>query len=80
MKLSISSEDKILFDGFFEESLEYLDSIEEKILLLETEFSIDLVNNIFRAIHTRGFSHKKSGCWSTPSECKVMNSKQYILD
>ena len=52
MKLSISSEDKILFDGFFEESLEYLDSIEEKILLLETEFSIDLVNNIFRAIHT----------------------------
>ncbi len=52
MEVKISPEDKVLVLGFIEEAMESLDGIEEKILEMEASYSDDLVNNIFRAVHT----------------------------
>ncbi len=37
---------------FINESLEHLQGIEQKILKLESDFNLDLVNSIFRPVHT----------------------------
>ncbi len=52
MIIKISEDEMILFEGFIEESLELLEGIEEKILAMEAEFSVEYVNDIFRAVHT----------------------------
>ncbi len=52
MIIKVSEDEMVLFEGFIEESLELLEGIEEKILAMEAEFSVEYVNDIFRAVHT----------------------------
>ncbi len=52
MKIKISDDELVLVEGFIEESMELLSGIEERILEMEADFSVECVNDIFRAIHT----------------------------
>ncbi len=52
MKLSIPKGELVILIDFLSESEEHLAGIEEKILKLEVSKDIDLINSIFRPIHT----------------------------
>jgi len=52
MQIKLTKDDLLMVIGFIEESLELLDNIEERILDMESNYSVEIVNDIFRAIHT----------------------------
>lgn len=61
---SVPLDDADVVVSFIQESVDHLDDIEHRVLMLEKEYTPDLVNSIFRSIHTIkgvasfvGFSH-----------------------
>ncbi len=50
--ITIGQDEVEVLVTFLNESLEHLQGIEEKILKLESEFDIELVNSIFRPVHS----------------------------
>ncbi|MGE5397954.1 MAG: chemotaxis protein CheW [Chitinophagales bacterium] len=52
MKFAFSSDDIDILEGIVEESSEHLNGIEEGILKLESEFDSELVDSVFRALHS----------------------------
>ncbi len=52
MELAIENSELEILTDFLDEALEHLEGIEEKILKLENSEDMDLVNSIFRPIHT----------------------------
>ncbi len=48
----ISQDERDVLITFLNESLEHLEGIEQKILKLESEFDVELVNSIFRPVHS----------------------------
>ncbi len=52
MELSIAALELEILTDFLDEALEHLEGIEEKILQLESAEDLEMVNSIFRPIHT----------------------------
>lgn len=52
MKYSISKDEVLVLLEFLSESNDHLDGIEEKVLKLEVSKDVELINSIFRPIHT----------------------------
>jgi len=52
MELAIENSELEILTDFLDEALEHLEGIEEKVLKLEDSQDLDLVNAIFRPIHT----------------------------
>ena len=50
--LGILIEDNEVLDSFIQESHDHLDTIEERILTLESDANPDLIDDIFRSMHT----------------------------
>ncbi len=52
MELNVDKGDLEILAGFIEESIEHFEGIEEKILQLEQSRDSELINSIFRSVHT----------------------------
>ncbi|MDD3364907.1 MAG: chemotaxis protein CheA [Syntrophomonas sp.] len=52
MKFTFESDDLDILQGIVEESTEHLNGIEEGILRLEMDFDLELVDRVFRAMHS----------------------------